>query len=75
MPCARRSSISSAPGRKGTDIRKNFGNPPYGWPQDAIDAALMVLHASGQVQARSGRRDDRQGQARPEEHRHDGVPR
>ncbi len=41
-------------GKKGTDIRKNFGNPQYGWPQDAIDAALIVLHAGGQVQARSG---------------------
>ena len=41
-------------GKKGTDIRKHFGNPPYGWPQDAIDAALIVLHTGGQVQARSG---------------------
>ena len=41
-------------GKKGTDIRKVFGNPPYGWPQDAIDAALIVLHTGGQVQARTG---------------------
>jgi hypothetical protein len=41
-------------GKKGTDIRKNFGNPQYGWPQDAIDAALIVLHMGGQVQARTG---------------------
>jgi hypothetical protein len=41
-------------GKKGTDVRKNFGIPPYGWPQDAIDAALIVLHTCGQLQARSG---------------------
>lgn len=41
-------------GKKGTDIRKTFGNPQYGWPQDAIDAALIVLHTGGQVQARNG---------------------
>ncbi len=41
-------------GKKGTEIRKVFGNPPYGWPQDAIDAALIVLHTGGQVQARTG---------------------
>jgi hypothetical protein len=39
-------------GKKGTEIRKRFANPPYGWPQDAIDAVLMVLHASGMLQAR-----------------------
>jgi hypothetical protein len=41
-------------GKRGTDVRKQFGNPPYGWPQDAIDAALVVLHSGGQLQARSG---------------------
>lgn len=41
-------------GKKGTDIRKHFGAAKYGWPQDAIDAALMVLFNSGAVQARTG---------------------
>jgi hypothetical protein len=41
-------------GKKGTDVRKQFGGPPYGWPQDAVDAALLVLFAGGLVQARSG---------------------
>jgi hypothetical protein len=41
-------------GKKGTEVRKNFGNPKYGWPQDAIDAALVVLHTGGQLQARLG---------------------
>ena len=41
-------------GKKGTDIRKQFAAPPYGWPQDAIDAALFVLFNAGTLQARSG---------------------
>ena len=30
-------------GKKGTEVRKQFGGAKYGWPQDAIDAALIVL--------------------------------
>jgi hypothetical protein len=41
-------------GKRGTDIRKQFAAPPYGWPQDAIDAALIVLSSAGVLQARSG---------------------
>jgi len=39
-------------GKEGTKVRKQFANPPYGWPQDAIDAALIVLHGAGMLQAR-----------------------
>ncbi len=41
-------------GKKGTEIRKYFGGAKYGWPQDAIDAALIVLFNSGAIQARIG---------------------
>ena len=41
-------------GKKGTEVRKQFGGPTYGWPQDAIDAALTLLHLTGALQARSG---------------------
>ena len=41
-------------GKKGTDIRKQFGGAKYGWPQDAIDAALIVLFNAGAMQARTG---------------------
>jgi hypothetical protein len=41
-------------GKRGTDIRRHFANPPYGWPQDAVDASLFVLTAAGLLQARSG---------------------
>jgi hypothetical protein len=30
------------------------GAPPYGWPQDAVDAALLVMFNAGLLQARSG---------------------
>lgn len=38
-------------GKKGTDIRNQFQDPPYGWSQDAIDGALLVLLASGIIRA------------------------
>ncbi|HEV3258317.1 MAG TPA: BREX system P-loop protein BrxC, partial [Gemmataceae bacterium] len=41
-------------GKKGTDIRKYFARPPCGWPQDAVDAALIVLSNAGVLQARTG---------------------
>jgi hypothetical protein len=37
------------PGRKGADIRAHFGGSPFGWPQDAIEGALMVLANAGQL--------------------------
>lgn len=40
-----------AGGKKGRDIRKRFTAPPYGWPQDAIDGALLVLVGSGHLRA------------------------
>jgi hypothetical protein len=41
-------------GKKGTEVRKHFGGAKYGWPQDAIDAALTVLFNAGAIQARDG---------------------
>jgi hypothetical protein len=34
-------------GMEGRHIRAHFKASPYGWPQDAIDAALISLHAAG----------------------------
>ena len=31
------------PGRKGSDLRSKFTGPPYGWSQDSVDGALIVL--------------------------------
>ncbi len=33
-------------GKSGTDVRKILRTSPFGWPQDAIDAALIALHRS-----------------------------
>ena len=39
-------------GAEGRDLHKKFGAPPYGWPQDAVDGALMALHNAGDVSVR-----------------------
>ncbi|MCY3820574.1 MAG: BREX system P-loop protein BrxC [Gammaproteobacteria bacterium] len=38
-------------GRRGRDVRTHFASPPYGWPRDAVDAALVSLFASGHLRA------------------------
>ena len=39
-------------GAEGRDLHKKFGSSPYGWPQDAVDGALMSLHNAGDVSVR-----------------------
>src|SRR5712692_1758165 len=41
-------------GKKGSEIRQHFADPPCGWPRDAVDAALFVLCNGGLLQAKSG---------------------
>jgi hypothetical protein len=38
-------------GKTGTEIRKSLRASPYGWPQDAIDAALVAMHRSQHITA------------------------
>ncbi len=38
-------------GKKGNEIRKHFEDLPYGWPQDAIEGALLALLATGHIRA------------------------
>jgi hypothetical protein len=38
-------------GKVGGDVRKVLRASPYGWPQDAIDAALIALHRTQHVSA------------------------
>ena len=38
-------------GKRGRDVRNHFSGPPYGWPRDAIDGALIALFSAGQVRA------------------------
>lgn len=39
-------------GKTGLEIRKKFSGPPWGWPQDGIDAVLTTLLASNHLSAR-----------------------
>ncbi len=39
-------------GIEGRELRKSFSAAPFGWPQDAIDGALITLHATGHLLAR-----------------------
>ena len=36
-------------GKKGKDIRDTFESTPYGWPRDAVDAALITLFTIGHI--------------------------
>src|SRR5439155_13460988 len=38
-------------GKIGGDVRKALRASPYGWPQDAIDAALIALYRSQHLSA------------------------
>lgn len=38
-------------GKKGNDFRKQFTGVPYGWPQEAVDSALILLTLSGHYKA------------------------
>jgi len=38
-------------GKGGTQLRKELEGSPFGWPRDAIDAALIALHRSQHVTA------------------------
>lgn len=38
-------------GMRGREIRGAFEGNPYGWPRDAVDAALITLHTTGHLRA------------------------
>ncbi len=38
-------------GKKGSELRKEFMAPPYGWPQDTVDGALLALLAADCIRA------------------------
>jgi hypothetical protein len=40
-------------GKTGTQIRKELEAAPFGWPRDAVDAALIALHSCQQLIATS----------------------
>lgn len=44
-------SRTSGSGTKGSDLHRDLGDSPFGWPKDAIDGALLALLASGNIRA------------------------
>jgi len=38
-------------GKRGKEVRSAFEASPYGWPRDAVDAALITLHTTGHLRA------------------------
>ncbi|WP_126425785.1 BREX system P-loop protein BrxC [Brevibacillus marinus] len=50
-PVAREVMAVVGSGLKGSEVRKTLKGAPYGWPQDAIDAALVALHRAGLLRA------------------------
>jgi len=50
-PVCRQVLSAIGAGKTGTQIRKELEGSPFGWPRDAVDAALIALHRSQNVNA------------------------
>ncbi len=50
-PVAKQVLAAIGSGNTGTQIRRELQRAPYGWPQDAIDAALIALHRTQHISA------------------------
>jgi hypothetical protein len=50
-PVCRRVLDIVGAGKKGKDIREHFKSAPFGWPQDTIDGALLVMLVAGNLRA------------------------
>ncbi len=50
-PVAKDVLATVATGKRGNEVRKALAQPPFGWPRDAVDAALVALHGLGQLAA------------------------
>lgn len=50
-PVAKEVMATIGNGKRGSEVRKTLGDPPFGWPQDAVDAALVALHGRGHLRA------------------------
>jgi hypothetical protein len=37
------------PSKKGSELIAYFASPPYGWPREAVEAAMLVLANAGQI--------------------------
>ena len=50
-PVAKEVMTTVGPGARGTEIHRTLGAAPFGWPRDAIDAALLALVGAGRLRA------------------------
>ena len=50
-PVAREVLGAIGTGARGTAVHKPLKAPPFGWPQDAVDAVLVALHRGGHLRA------------------------
>lgn len=50
-PVCRQVLSAIGSGKTGTQLRKELESSPFGWPRDAVDAALVALHRSQHVTA------------------------
>ena len=41
----------SGAGTKGSDLQRDLADPPYGWPKDAVDGAILALLVNGSIRA------------------------
>lgn len=60
--CQEIRSFVGGAGKRGSDVRKQFTSPRFGWSQDAVDGALLALLAAGLVRAtRNGAKTEAKG--------------
>ena len=50
-PVCREAIAAIGAGASGAAVRKALAAPPFGWPRDAVDAALIALHRSRHLAA------------------------
>jgi hypothetical protein len=55
--CKETLAAITAGGTKGGDLHKRFAAPPYGWPRDAVNGAILTLLAAGNIRAAQDGKD------------------
>lgn len=61
-PVCRQVLLTIGSGVSGTTVRKALGSSPFGWPRDAVDAALIALHRGQHLSATLNGQDVAPGQ-------------
>lgn len=49
--CSKVLDLVGVAGKKGSEARRHFKTPPYGWTQDTVDGSLLALFAAGTLRA------------------------